>query len=377
MLDRDSCLKIIARDKTQKAEVEECLPGMEEEEALCYLHKSVYACRPTPYRNSYEIGYPAKFKSRLLDQEGWTIREIRRFGIFLRNQLLSDEAIVEELSGSEGTTGQQFKRRISIANVAHVSSARTAIGECLEQNEAWRDQILRALDEIEKRYPHSDVDISIFNPAAGLITIFLAMSPDTGVLYLPSYHLMVHDGNDTPCMYYGCLIEIGVGISFQNVIRKYYDGNLLLYSLRLPGVAVIHVTLRSWRTSDWHTAHFAVTQKEKRENTLLGETMRGDQIQPFNHLTPVFEYLSKRPEFVSDLALEVGSRWNGAMVVDDSVGEHKLSDLVDLKEGQKRNILWMGEIVRCDLCRHDFENDQYMVDAATGLGPWQICAPLL
>ena len=183
MLDRDACLKIIARDKTQKGEVEECLPGMDEEEALCYLHKSVYASRPTPYRNSYEIGYPAKLRSRLLDQEGWKIREIRRFGVFSRNQLLVDDAIVEELSGSEGTTGQQFKRRISIANVAHVASARTAIRKCLEQNETWRSQILRALDGIEKRYPRSDVEISIFNPAAGLITLFLAMTQENGVLY--------------------------------------------------------------------------------------------------------------------------------------------------------------------------------------------------
>ena len=213
MLDRDACLKIIARDKTQKGEVEECLPGMDEEEALCYLHKSVYASRPTPYRNSYEIGYPAKLRSRLLDQEGWKIREIRRFGVFSRNQLLVDDAIVEELSGSEGTTGQQFKRRISIANVAHVASARTAIRKCLEQNETWRSQILRALDEIEKRYPRSDVEISIFNPAAGLITLFLAMTQENGVLYLPSYHLTVHDGNNTPCMYYGCLIDIGTGVT--------------------------------------------------------------------------------------------------------------------------------------------------------------------
>ena len=229
MLDQNTCLKIIARDKAQKAEVEECLPGMDEEEALCYLHESVYACDPTPYRNSYEIGYPAKFRTRLLDQEGWKIREIRRFGVFFRNQLLSDDAIIEELSGSEGTTGQRFKRRISIANVAHVASARIAIRECLEQNETWRNQILRALDEIEKEYPRSDVDISIFNPAAGLATLFFVMSHEQGLLYVPSYHLIVHDGKDTPCMYYGCLVDIGGGISFQKIIKKYYQGNLFAF----------------------------------------------------------------------------------------------------------------------------------------------------
>jgi hypothetical protein len=42
MLDRDTCLKIIASDRDQAAEVEECLPDMEEE-ALCYLHQAVYS----------------------------------------------------------------------------------------------------------------------------------------------------------------------------------------------------------------------------------------------------------------------------------------------------------------------------------------------
>jgi hypothetical protein len=69
ILDRDKCLEIISKDKHQYAEVQECLEGMENEEALCYLHESVYACEPTPYRRGYEIGYPAKF-STLVEQAG-------------------------------------------------------------------------------------------------------------------------------------------------------------------------------------------------------------------------------------------------------------------------------------------------------------------
>ena len=85
---------------------------MEEEEALCFLHETVYDIDPRPYRDGYEIGYPAKFKCRLLEQEGWTSREVRRFGVFSRNKLITDEALIDELAGSEGTTGQRFKRRI-------------------------------------------------------------------------------------------------------------------------------------------------------------------------------------------------------------------------------------------------------------------------
>jgi hypothetical protein len=375
MLDRDACLRIIANDKERASEAEEILPGMEEEEALSYLHESVYACRPTPYRNSYEIGYPAKFQSRLLNQEGWKIRKIRRFGVFSRNNLLTDDAITEELSGSEGTTGQRFKRRISIANVAHVSSARASIGECLKENDLWREQVLRALKEIEERFPNSEVEISIFNPAAGLVTLFFAMMHERGLLYVPSYHLTIHDGTNVRCMYHGCLVDIGGGISFQKIIKKYYEGNLFgfLFTFTWGGresrdtaiLADLGLVYRSFRC-------------EIKGNKRKHFAWRDDAWKPikrFNPLGIVFEFLSKRPELTADIALEIGSRWNGGLIQDDSVGEHKLRDLVDLKEGKRRKLFWIGEIKRCDLCGHDFENDKYMVDGATAPGSWaNMCA---
>jgi hypothetical protein len=149
--------------------------------------------------------------------------------VFLRNKLLTDDAIIEELSGSEGTTGQRFKRRISLANVAHVSSARAAISACLEDNRSWRDQILRTLDEIKVRFPNCEVEISIYNPGAGLATLFFVMNHERGILFVPSYHLIVHGWENVRCIYHGCLADIGGGVSFQKIIRKYYQGDLFAF----------------------------------------------------------------------------------------------------------------------------------------------------
>ena len=237
MLDRDNCLKIISTQKNHLAEVEECLPGMEEEEALGYLHETIYSIDPRPHQNGYEIGYPAKFRGRLLDQEGWTIREVKRFGVFSRNKLLTDAAIIEELGGSEGTTRQRFKRRISVNNVAHLASARGSLASCLEENPVWREQTVRALDEIAEQFPTSEVDISIFNPSSGLVTLFLAANHENAVLYVPNYGLTVHYGDAVPRLYYGCLVDVGGGLAFQEIVRKYYDGDLfgLLFTLTWGG----------------------------------------------------------------------------------------------------------------------------------------------
>ncbi|QWG10937.1 DUF91 domain-containing protein [Bradyrhizobium sediminis] len=370
LLHREACLKIIAADEDQSAEARECLPDMEEDEAICYLHETVYAVEPTPYRNGYEIGYPAKFRSRLLDQEGWKIREVSRFGVFSRNKLLTDEAIIEDLGGSEGTTRQRFKRRISINNAAHLASARTSLAECLEQNEAWKEQTLRALDEIAKQFPNSEVDVNIFNPSSCLITLFLAANDKNGVLYVPNYGLTVHDGDKVPRLYYGCLVDTGGGLSFQEVLKKYYDGKLfgLLFTLTWGGyegrdptiLEDIGLSYRSFRCDlDGDSKHYFVWSDDAWRPT--------DFVNP---LTSVFEFLVKRETLVADLALEIGSRWDGQMIQDESVGEHALKKLVDMKEGRSRSKFWYGDIVRCDTCGHDFENDTFMVDAATKYGAW-------
>jgi hypothetical protein len=374
-LDRDTCLRIIALDEDQFSEANEYLPNMEDEEALAYLHEAIYCMSPRPHYDSYEIGYPAKFGSRLLETEGWKIREIKRFGIFIRNELLTDDAIVDELSGNEGVTGQKFKRRISVSNVAHVASARTAISKCLEENETWRNQILRALDKIKRRFPTSEVEISIFNPAAGLVTLFFAMSHERGILYIPTYHLIVHDGKSTPCMYHGCLVDIGGGISFQKIIKKYYDGKLFafLFTFTWGGRESRDAAILEDLGLAYRSFRCEAKGKKRKYFAWINDAWRS--IKPFNPLELVFEFLSRRPELVRDITLEIGSRWNGGIIEDDSVGENKMRDLVDLAEGKSRNIFWIGDITRCNLCGHDFENDQYMADAAIVGHTWaNICA---
>jgi hypothetical protein len=220
------------------------------------------------------------------------------------------------------------------------------------------------------------LEISIYNPGAGLATLFFVMNHPQGLLYVPSYHLIVYDGENARCMYYGCLVDVGGGVSFQKIIRKYYQGNLFgfLFTFTWGGgressdnailedLGLIYSSFKCEATAD-KRKHFE---------------WRNDRWKPtksFNPLATIFEFLSKRSELAADIALEIGSRWNGGIIQDDSVGEHKLRDLADLKEGRRRKLYWRGEIERCDLCGHDFENDQYMVDAITthGLGA-NMCA---
>lgn len=96
MLSKDKCMQIISCDKDQLEEAQELLPSMEEDEALCYLHESVESVEPTPQSDYYEIGYPPKF-SKFYESPNCTSLGIIRHGIFLRNAVLTNDAIYSEL----------------------------------------------------------------------------------------------------------------------------------------------------------------------------------------------------------------------------------------------------------------------------------------
>ena len=168
---------------------------------------------------------------------------------------------------------------------------------------------------------------------------------------------------------------IVAGVTFQRVIRKYYDRTLsaLLFTLTWGGREIRDAAILEDLGLVYRSFRCEAKGKKRKHFAWRDDAWR--PIKAFNPITTVFEYLAKRPELGSDLALEIGSRWDGGMVQDDSVGEHKLRELVDLKEGRKRHIFWIGKMIRCGLCGHDFENDQYMVDGATARGPWaHMCA---
>jgi hypothetical protein len=198
----------------------------------------------------------------------------------------------------------------------------------------------------------------------------VALGARIQALYVPTYWMNVIDGNDICRSYYGCLMDVGGGISFQQAIKKYYDGTLfgLLFSFTWGGFESrdvqisedIGLAYRSFRCDiDGDKRSFYIWRDDGWRPTSF-----------VNFVTSVFEFLSQRPELIADLWLEIGTRWKGGLIQADSVGEHKLRAMADVAEGSKRGKYRIGDIHRCDICGHDFDNDTFMADAATGTGPW-------
>ncbi|NCS79105.1 MAG: DUF91 domain-containing protein [Microcystis aeruginosa K13-07] len=74
-----------------------------------YEEYLIHNIRPFPFSEITEISYPAKFVFKLIEDEGWVINKILRFGTLEHNQLLDNSVIIDELSGSQGSDGRMFR----------------------------------------------------------------------------------------------------------------------------------------------------------------------------------------------------------------------------------------------------------------------------
>lgn len=218
ILPKSKCMEIISRDEDKMEEVQEILPHMEENEALCYLHESVESVDPFPQCNYYEIGYPAKF-SKFLGLANCTVLGIIRHGIFLRNIVLTDDIICSELEAKDGSTGQKLKRNVDMQNLAQVKNLKEDIATALESNPVWRNHILQIIEEVKSEFPNSTIDINVFNPGTGIFTIYYAVTKETGLLYLPNYYILVKNP-DAVRLYFGALEASGSAITFPQLLQN-------------------------------------------------------------------------------------------------------------------------------------------------------------
>lgn len=226
ILTREFCLAVLARNPETLEEVRAFTEDMDAEAELCTLHENVYDLDPRPHRDWFEIGYAAKLSQKLLIDEQWTIERVERRGTFARNTLLSDEAIIEELKGSTGSSGQSFQRSISLSNRAHIASAKEGLTEALSTNQAWLAQIKRVLDEASAAWPDGSASITLFGPSSGVFTLYF-IATEGSDSHLPQYEVAITDAvGHLVSVYFGLLVPEGTPIPLQEILDKYYEGRM-------------------------------------------------------------------------------------------------------------------------------------------------------
>ena len=368
MIPRDKCLEIISRDPNVFSEVQEFLPDMEEDEALCYLHENIELVQPSPHCDYYEIGYPAKF-SKLL--EACEPRGIVRHGIFQLNTLLCDDMLYAELAGEDGSTGQKLKRTLDVTNSAHVKNLKEDVEKALRNNPVWSAHILREIDEIKRDFPESQIDISVFNPCTGIFTIYYAMTKEQGFLYLPSYIITVRNPEEVR-MYCGALEAIESAMDFQQILKKYYGGNLfaLLTTVTWGG--------RDERDSDiiedlgaqYRSYRIDICEGQIVDSFVFRED-KWRMCPPCSFLELFQSYVEKHQSLVKEILRRISEYDQGAFFADTSDVCESLDAYMNMEEANKRSVYFCGAPDKCDICQLPFSNEEFLIDGEVGQGgPW-------
>lgn len=303
--------EVLGSDQSKIDEYREEAEGMEGDELLCFLHDAAWSMGTPIERDYLEIGNGAKLYSRLLEDEQWKVWGIVRYGSFERNKLLSDQTILDELCGSEGHSGQKFARKFSVSNRAEVASVREGIARCLEQNASWRKALLRIVQEVQEDYPDAEAQLTIFNPATGLLTPYFLATKEQGPLYLPTFGMSVSMNGRESRIYAGFLVPEHDPIPLDDVLRQHYQGQigLLMTSFSWGGRSAIDEEL-----TEVYGCAYKSFRRDFALNPLQLFSLENDRWEPCEEsdlLQRYVSHLKSHPEFFGELFELIGERDHG------------------------------------------------------------------
>lgn len=139
-----------------------------------------------------EISHPEKFK-------GWhergvfRIERVHRSGKFLADQLLTDDQIIFELCGYDGTATSWFLATCRPGDRARAAEIKYKSAACVAYNDRWR-QSLSDIFDIAKVNDHTGFALSIFNPE-NIIESIGNFTRENDSSYLPKFTVVMEDAS--------------------------------------------------------------------------------------------------------------------------------------------------------------------------------------
>jgi len=299
----------------EEPELIQSLQQLNGEEKSCALHEALLDKLPRPKCAFFEIGYAAKFRGRLLQDEGWQIAKIHRYGAFARNALLTDETIIEEIGGSRGNAKQSLKMLFCPANKAEVAEVRHRVDQCLSENSAWRTHIHHCLTELVESGEQRTCYISVMNPSSAVTTIYLVASRQDGVLYIPEYKILVPEGGAPERMYYGALKYNGSRpYTLRKILDDFYNGKAgsLLGTLMWGGYESRDVQIVRKLGLRYKT--YVLVSNGKRQFFELDDHV-WEPCEPTNPIESYFDFLDQCSGLTKEVCDLYSSRWDGTILM--------------------------------------------------------------
>lgn len=278
---------------------------LDNEEATLYdkmehFNHLILEQEPFPESDFTEIGTPAKY-NKFIEEEGWKLTEIKRFGALNENKFLTDDLIEQEIKAS-GTTGERYVSEIDINNIASITRVKREISNCLSDNIIWRNHILEIIDSLSaEKNKIKNVRCSIYNPMNIIYSIYLICSESLGALYVPSYNIEV-ELIDESRIYVGYLDGDFENVSMNEVLAKFWNSNIYEFFMTLNwgGYFKNNLEVCEFIGLDYKTM-LIKRQDEGSPLFFNYKNYRFIQSEYFDHLENIFKKLSENKSLIPEI----------------------------------------------------------------------------
>lgn len=293
----------------EREEIESSLSELHSDYRAEELHERLLQLEPWPHRDYLELSNPARF-IKVVEDDGWIILNVVRYGTIESNVLLTDETILSELRGEQGVTRQKYARELLGYNSAEINSIEQELEKCLVHNPIWKAHLLTGIRTLSEFSPIARTRISLLNPSNILLSIYMLYAHKQGIRYQPNYSIITCDGDITH-MIFGTLEATGETPSLSRIVREYYNNN--------PGELLFPLSWGGYENRDarivrdiglrYCTFRF-IDDGKKREFFTLTE-LGWERCAPIKFMQPYLSYLHSNSEFVTDVCDFFASHWNG------------------------------------------------------------------
>ena len=285
--------------------------GVESYESMLQI-AAIDDVKPWVYADYKEIGYPAKFNHKLLQDEGWLVETILRYGKLKNNELLSDDIILNELKGDGGENKTRYKRNFSLRDNAASKLVKKEIMQCLVDNKVWLKGINNAVDELISFNEFSGCFIDVYNPMDTLNSIhnsnkeFDELPNDEGLsrcqIWIPSYQV-VSENEKMVMIYIGMLADNGRRMEVEQYFSKFYGGDLDNYFLKYTATGYNPNDVNEARELGFDYANYKIElNKESSQKSFYKfNGYEFDEVQPFMLNEAMIKFFLTESDFMNSL----------------------------------------------------------------------------
>jgi hypothetical protein len=215
----EAYLRMLQNHPDLLEEVELVREEEDDESVIRTLEENILSELARAHHDTLEIGSPEKFDSEL---DRWTIPRIDKNGLFARDPRLTNEMLLHEIKGLDGTHSAKYRNLASSRYPLRIQEIRKSVQNSLYFASPWATHIDSVIAEAIAGMEPFELSVQTYCPANIIETFWLLVTAQIQEEYLPMYVLQL-DFADRIEIHFGHIAWNGQDQNFREVMRRFFQ----------------------------------------------------------------------------------------------------------------------------------------------------------